>query len=68
MGITVVGEFLNNCKFADDIVFIADSFDQAQTLLEGLFTTSKGVGLRINFPITKFLTNLVCAKNNSDAP
>lgn len=33
MGINVDGKFLNNPRFADDIVLIADSFVQAQRML-----------------------------------
>lgn len=43
LGINVDGKFLNNLKFADDIVLITDSFDQAQAMLQGLFTASKEI-------------------------
>lgn len=59
IAIDVDGKFLNNLKFADDFVLIADSLPQ------GLFTASKKIRPMINFLRTKFLTNLVHAKNIS---
>lgn len=45
MRINIDGEFLNNLKCVDDIVLIADSFDQAQTMLQELHAITEKVSL-----------------------
>lgn len=59
LGVNINGERLNHLRFADDIVLIADRFNDAILMLKNLNEESKKVGLKINFPKTKIMTNLV---------
>lgn len=59
MGINIDGEKLNHLCFADDIVLIADSMQEAQHMLQTLHEAAGKVGLKINLSKTQFMTNLV---------
>lgn len=59
LGVNINGERLNHLRFADDIVLIADRLDDVISMLRNLNEESRKVGLKINFPKTKIMTNLV---------
>lgn len=65
MGINIDGKFINNLKFADDILLKADTFDQAQKMLQELHAVSEKVGFKINIAKTQFMTNPVDSDNIS---
>ena len=54
-GIKVNGTLINNIRFADDSVLIADNIEDLQNLLNKIGEHSKGMGLNINIAKTKFL-------------
>jgi hypothetical protein len=56
-GIKICGEYLNNLKFADDIVLFANNLETLQTMMEELQKESIKSGLNINIDKTKIMTN-----------
>lgn len=54
-GIRVDGGMLNHLRFADDVVVLASSLEELQTMLEQLHHTSAQVGLKMNLSKTKTL-------------
>ena len=56
-GILIDGRRLNHLRFADDIVLITHTIDEAQRMLEELQHESAKIGLRINQSKTKFMRN-----------
>jgi len=58
MGININGKFLNNLRFADDIVLIATSMEQIETMLLQLNDESRKIGLKMNMSKTKVMTNI----------
>lgn len=56
-GIKIDGEFINNLRFADDIVLLASSFEELQKMLQDLNRESKLVGLKMNLSKTKIMSN-----------
>ena len=58
MGININGKYLSHLRFADDIVLIATSLDQAQVMLQQLNDESIKVGLKLNLSKTKIMTNI----------
>ena len=56
-GIKICGEYLNNLKFADDIVLFADNLETLQEMMEELQTESIKTGLKINIDKTKIMIN-----------
>jgi len=55
-GINIDGKRLNNLRFADDIVLIADDIQEAQEMLTELANARTKVGLQINTQKTKIMT------------
>lgn len=53
------GKGSNNLSFVDDIVLIAHDIHKAKDMFQELTDVIKSVGLRINKPNTKLMTNLV---------
>ncbi|KAK6742729.1 hypothetical protein RB195_010163 [Necator americanus] len=60
MGIRVDGRFLSNLHFADDIVLLLTSTNEAETMLNELNEAGKRIGLRINRKKTQFMKNAHC--------
>jgi len=56
-GVKINGKRLNNLKYADDVVLIANSFEELQTMLEEVNNESKKIGLKLNRDKTKIMTN-----------
>jgi hypothetical protein len=54
-GIVINGEVINNVRYADDTVLLADSITDLQTLLEKVNVASNGKGLNMNVKKTKFM-------------
>ena len=52
-GIKLQGLNINNLRFADDIVLMAESEEELQTLVNRVHTTSKKYGLTINISKTE---------------
>ena len=61
-GININSENLE-LQFADDIVLISHSLDEADSMLPLLISASHKVGLKINTFKTQFMTNLVPSRN-----
>ena len=51
-GIRIGGENINNIRFADDTVIIADSEEKLQALLDTVKRESENMGLKINIKKT----------------
>lgn len=62
-GIKINGEFLNNLRFADDVVLMADNLNELSEMLKELINASKEAGLIVNFSKTKIMTNQAELKN-----
>jgi hypothetical protein len=58
-GISIDGKKLNHLRFADDIVLISHTPQEATTMLNSLLESSKEVGLQINATKTKSMRNSV---------
>ncbi len=56
-GIRVDGEYLNNLRFADDVVVIAKSLEELKQMGEEFLTRSMEAGLIINETKSKFTSN-----------
>jgi hypothetical protein len=56
-GISIDGQKLNHLRFADDIVLISHTPEEATEMLNQLVDASKSVGLRINQSKTKSMRN-----------
>lgn len=57
IGVTIDGEVLNNLRFADDIVLIAESYENLVHMIETLDKQSKNCGLQMNKQKTFAMTN-----------
>ncbi len=57
LGIKIDGEYLNNLKFADDIVLLSESEGNLQKMIENLNRVSLKVGLKMNMKKTKVMFN-----------
>lgn len=55
LGIRVNGVWVNNIRYADDTVLIADNMKDLQELLDAVGDSSKSLGLNINTKKTKFM-------------
>jgi hypothetical protein len=64
-GIKVDGDFLNNLRFADDILLIARSRRQIKTMLAELVKSAGRVGLEIHMGKPKILSNSKAVYRNS---
>ena len=56
-GINIDGEHLSHLIFADDIVLVAKSPEELESMLTGIYLASKPVGLRMNLIKTKVMLN-----------
>ena len=56
-GININGEHISHLRFADDIVVIAESMRDLETMLNNLSEASQQVGLKMNFDKTKVMIN-----------
>lgn len=63
IGINIDGEHLNHLRFADDIILIAYSIEDARRMMQELHSYCHHVGLKINFSKTQYMTNLVVSEN-----
>ena len=55
-GIKINGETINNIRYADDIVILASSLEDLQTLLKKINATSVKYGPNLNTSKTKYMT------------
>lgn len=54
-GIVVNGQIINNIRYADDTVLIAENMDGLQRLLDQVNTASNNHGLKMNIKKTKYM-------------
>ena len=64
-GVNINGEQLNNLRFADDIVLLAESMDDLKTMLQELNSAAKSCSLQMNTAKTKILSNCNDATDNN---
>ena len=57
MGIKIDDEWLNNLRFADDIVLISKDPQELQAMINQLNTYSKAIGLEMNLFKTQIIFN-----------
>ena len=57
-GIRIDGSYLNNLRFADDIVLISSDVSEHGEMLEQFNNATKKVGLRINLGKTKVMSDI----------
>jgi exonuclease III len=57
LGVCVEGTYLNNLRFADDIVLVAKSLQQMKVMISNLAEESKRAGLTMNPSKTFLMTN-----------
>lgn len=55
MGIKINGVWINNIRYADDAVLIADNIDDLQQMVNMVGEHSKSMGLNINTRKTKLM-------------
>ena len=63
-GISIGGVIINNIRYADDTVIIADSAEKLQLLVETVNRESELMGLRINVKKTE----VIVASKNQEPP
>ena len=63
MGININGRFLNNLRFADDIVLIAPNLEELETMLTQLNEMSQRIGLKMNLSKTKIMTDIITERS-----
>ena len=57
VGIRIVGRNVNNLRYADDTVFMAESEEELQSLLMKLKEDSENVGLKLNIWKSKIMAS-----------
>ena len=57
MGLEINGKRINNLRFADDVVLVAESAEHLQIMLDDLYSESKKAGMEINLSKTKIFSN-----------
>lgn len=57
VGINIDGTFLNNLRFADDIVLINSDINELRSMIQQLNNASKKVGLAMNINKTKIMSS-----------
>ena len=57
LGIKINGERLSNLRFANDVVLVAESAENLQSMIDDLVMESKKAGLEVNLSKTKILSN-----------
>ena len=67
VGIKVNGEWINNIRYADDTVLLADSMADLQKLLDMINERGRAMGLEINTKKTKFMIVSRNPQNHRDA-
>lgn len=58
-GIFINGKYLNNLRFADDIVIFSETPAQLEIMINDLNNISRSIGLELNTTKTKVMTNRV---------
>ena len=56
-GIKTAGRNINNLRYADDTILMAESEDELKSLLTKMKEESEKVGLRLNIQKTKIMTS-----------
>ena len=56
-GIKIAERNINNLRYADDIIFIAESEEELKSLLMKVKEKSKNVALKLNIQKTKFMAS-----------
>ena len=56
-GIRIDGEYLNNLRFADDVVLFANTYEELRIMMVEMVSESKKVGLQINLDKTRVMSN-----------
>ena len=56
LGVKVNGKVINNIRYADDTVLIAETLEELQRLMDLVVQTSEERGLTLNTKKTKFMT------------
>ena len=56
-GIKMAGRNINNLRYADDIIFIAESEEELKILLMKVKEESEKVGLKLNIQETKIMAS-----------
>ena len=57
LGTNINGEHLTHLRFADDVVLMAETLEDLNTMLEDLRNPSQQVGLKMNLDKTKIMSN-----------
>ncbi|KAI8433032.1 hypothetical protein MSG28_013899 [Choristoneura fumiferana] len=57
-GININGEYITHLRFANDIVIMAESLEELNTMLSDLSIVSQQVGLKMNMDKTKIMSNV----------
>ncbi|CAH2266632.1 jg19819 [Pararge aegeria aegeria] len=57
LGININGEYITQLRFADDVVIMAETLGDLNTMLNVLSRASQQVGLRMNMSKTKIMSN-----------
>ena len=58
LGIKIAGKNINNIKYADDIILMADTEEELKSLLMKVKEESENVGLKLNIHKTKIMAFL----------
>ena len=56
-GIKIAGRNINNLRYADDTILMAESEEELKSLLRKVKEESKKVGLKLNIQITKIMAS-----------
>ena len=56
-GIKINRKYLNNQRFADDVIIIATSNEQMQKMINDIYQQNKNIGLDINDKKSLIITN-----------
>ena len=56
-GIKIAGRNINNLKYADDTILMAESEEELKSLLMKVKVESQKVGLKLNIQTTKIMTS-----------
>ena len=56
-GIKIVGRNINNLRFADDIILMAESEEELKSLLKKMKEEIEKVGLKLNIQKTKIMAS-----------
>ena len=56
-GIKIAGRNINNLRYADDTIFVAESEEELKGLLKKVKVESENVGLKLNIQKTKIMAS-----------